>query len=252
MPITATCPGCKQTLSVQDQYAGMQGKCPTCGTVLTFPVPPPSVFPMAPSAPPPPLPDFSPAPSGGSAYAGGPPASRAPGTTFSLAGLDQMASILLPVGLFFLLLEALATFLPWVSNPLRSYSGIALGAATLFLFLCLIVGGIVATTFFVKENLALSAVIGAAFGTFSLLCLLAEMSLASRQGGTGAGLWIGFLSAIGVTAAFAALAVLQPLEWPYLKTLNLPPIFQRYGALVASQAGAFALGFLFLLMTLGA
>jgi hypothetical protein len=177
-----------------------------------------------------------------------------PATSFSVAGLDQVASILLLVGLFFLLLEALATFLPWAYSPVaaRSFSGIALSAATLFLFLCLIVGGIVATTFLVKGNLPLNALVGAAFGTFAFLYIIAEMSLASRMGGAGAGLWIGFLSAIGITAAFGVLAVLHPGEWPYLKAQNLPPIIQRYGALGAALVGAFLLGFLFLLMALGA
>jgi phage FluMu protein Com len=36
MPITARCTGCGQTLSVADCFARMQGKCPSCNTIVTF------------------------------------------------------------------------------------------------------------------------------------------------------------------------------------------------------------------------
>jgi len=156
------------------------------------------------------------------------------GGTFSLAGLDPLASITLPIGLFFLVLAALATF----------------SSGTLLFLLCLIVGAILGTTFYFKDNVRLSAVIGGALGTFVFFVMIAEISRASRFGGAGAGLWVGLLSAIGMVAPFVVLAVSHPLELPYLKTLNMPPVMQRFGALAISQIGAFLFGFLYLLITL--
>src|SRR5207244_3484262 len=154
---------------VEDQFAGMQGKCPTCGTIITFGSAPPPIFAIAPSPaePPPVFPAASPA--AASAGPGFATAAPSPTGTFSLAGLAPIASIPLPAG---------------------------------------------------------------------------------RFGGAGAGLWIGFLAAIGIVAAFVALSILRPLEWPYVKALGLPPVLQRYGALVVGQAGALLLGFLYLLITL--
>jgi hypothetical protein len=184
----------------------------------------------------------------------GPAPAAAPGgpsATFSLAGLDQIASITLPVGLFFLLLEILATLLPWRTIPLDgSISGLGGGDAILLLLVCLLVGALVGSTFFFKENLRVGALAGAAFGTFVFFVVIAEISHASRLGGgPGAGLWIGLLAAIGVLAPFATLAVLRPLQWQYLKELNLPPVLQQYGAVAFSQAAALAFGILYLLIT---
>jgi len=253
MPITATCPGCGQTLQVADEHAGAQAKCPKCGTLITFSAAPPPIIPMEPftAHPPPVLPpmpsSFSPSNSG---YAAAGPS--LPARPFALAGLDPIASILLPLGLFFLALTALSAFMPWQAQTsiVPTKSGIALANATLFLLLCLIVGGIVGTTFYFKEQLRLNAVIGGAFGTFAFFVVIGEMSRAARLGGTGWGLWIGFLSTIGVVAPFVVLAVLRPLEWPYMKTRNMPPLVQRYGALGSSQVGALLFGFVYLLTTL--
>jgi len=234
---------------VQDEHAGMQGKCPKCGTVLTFPSAAPPVLPVEPfSAQPPPV--LPPAPpllsSSAPGYAAAAPSPL--GGNFSLAGLDPVASITLPIGLFFLALTALSTFLPWQAQPSRS--GIALADATLFLLLCLMVGGIVGTTFYFKDQLQLNVVIGGGFGTFSFFVVVGEMSHHSRLGGTGWGLWLGFVSTIGVVAPFVVLAVLRPLDWPYVKTLNMPPVVQRYGALGISQIGALLFGFVYLLTSL--
>jgi phage FluMu protein Com len=254
MPITVTCPTCNQPLSAEDQYAGMNVKCPKCSTVIPLPaasaapipsaaafsaLPPPELPPL-PSGVPPPAPAFAPAaPSG-------------PGLPFSLAGLGPVASLTVPIGLFFLVLAALSTFLPWQYVPFlgQSFTGIASRNAILLLLLCLIVGGIVGSTFCFKDQLQLNAVIGGAFGTFAFFVTIAELSRAARAGGAGAGLWIGFVSAIGIVAAFVVLAVPRPFEWPYLRTLNMPPVMQRYGALIASQAGAVVFGFLYLLIAL--
>ena len=37
MAISVTCPGCKKTFNVSDQFAGKKGPCPQCKTVITIP-----------------------------------------------------------------------------------------------------------------------------------------------------------------------------------------------------------------------
>jgi len=37
MPISVTCPGCKATFNVSDKFAGKQGPCPKCKTVISIP-----------------------------------------------------------------------------------------------------------------------------------------------------------------------------------------------------------------------
>jgi len=37
MPIHVTCPGCKKRFTVSERFAGQQGPCPNCKTVLTIP-----------------------------------------------------------------------------------------------------------------------------------------------------------------------------------------------------------------------
>ena len=32
-----TCPGCRKSFNVKDEFAGRSGKCPACGAVLTIP-----------------------------------------------------------------------------------------------------------------------------------------------------------------------------------------------------------------------
>ncbi len=67
MPIYAQCP-CGQTLQVPDQYAGMQGKCPKCGSVVVFPTAAPGGAPAAPPQPAPPQPPPAQAPTAPPAY----------------------------------------------------------------------------------------------------------------------------------------------------------------------------------------
>jgi hypothetical protein len=231
----------------------MKVKCPKCETIITLPARPvPIPSPAAFSALPPPelpaQPFAVPPPDPGFTSVGLSP----PRVPFSLGGLDPFASIALPIGLFFLLLAALSTVLPWVYVPYRdqSYSGLASRNGILLLLLCLIVGGRVGTTFYFKDHLRLNTVIGAAFGTIAFFVTIAELSRASRTGGASVGLWIEFVSAIGIVAAFVVLAVPRPLEWSYLRTLNMPPVVQQYGALIASQAGGVVFGFLYLLIAL--
>src|SRR5438105_1144534 len=119
MPITVRCPNpaCGQTLSVQDEYAGMQGKCPLCGTLVTFPAAAPAL-PVIPIAPTPPS-ERSPVMAGPPPLDGAPPPApaTAPGPRnlpAFLSGFDQLALITLPTGLFFLFLLALSTVLPWL------------------------------------------------------------------------------------------------------------------------------------------
>jgi phage FluMu protein Com len=116
MAITARCPGCGQTLSVEDQHAGMQGKCPTCNTIITFPATPN----VEPAAVPPAIPLTSPAASvplaspGEPYYGGGQPRLAGPG---GLASLDPLTLTYLGLGIaiFCYLLLLISPLLSWVS-----------------------------------------------------------------------------------------------------------------------------------------
>jgi hypothetical protein len=238
---------------VQDQDAGKPGKCPVCGMAFLFPGGPAPQVPLEPFAvhPPPNVPPAFPelgAAAPGFASAG--PA--APPRPFSLLGLDQITSITLPIGLFFLFLLALSTLLPWVSGPIRSFSGLNLSGGALLLLLCMMVGATAGATLYFKENVRRSAVVGAGFGTFAFFVMIGELSRASRMGGSSVGLWLGLVAALGIIAPFIVLGVQRPLDWPHLKKLNLPPIMQRFGALAASLVGALLLGFLYLVLALAA
>jgi hypothetical protein len=48
MPIDVTCPGCQKSFRVSDQFAGKQGPCPQCKTVITIPEKKPEVVIHAP------------------------------------------------------------------------------------------------------------------------------------------------------------------------------------------------------------
>jgi predicted RNA-binding Zn-ribbon protein involved in translation (DUF1610 family) len=37
MPLTTTCPGCRSTLRIRDEFAGQQMKCPRCGAAVHVP-----------------------------------------------------------------------------------------------------------------------------------------------------------------------------------------------------------------------
>ena len=110
MPVTATCPSCNKKCQVDDQYAGKQVRCPSCGNTLTMPVPD---APMAQAIPEPP------------SAAAAEPTSGAAGANFmdtlkqSLAAfrVDALSTNLLYAGAGCLLGMVVFTFLPWFSFP---------------------------------------------------------------------------------------------------------------------------------------
>jgi hypothetical protein len=254
MPITASCPGCGQTLAVQDQFAGMQGKCPSCNTVVTFPsagsaavtpVPPPVASPPAsPVAPPPAMP--------------GPPVGAIPGPP--RLPMDPMVLTLigLGVGTFFFLLLLISLFLNWrvevitdlgsVILPRNGISfsdartGISFGdGRTLFcLTLVMLVG--VALNFVDRRFLPQCMVVAGAFATFVFLMML------GRIGSGTAGVLLGFFAALGAAAGCIWTAVRQPcvLDTPLIK--GGQSFFRTYGALLAAEAVAFGFGVLYWLL----
>ncbi len=46
MPIPVVCPGCKASFNVSDKFAGKQGPCPKCKTVISIPKPDPAKKPV--------------------------------------------------------------------------------------------------------------------------------------------------------------------------------------------------------------
>jgi hypothetical protein len=284
MPINVTCPNsnCGQALSVQEQYAGMQGQCPFCKTVFTFPniataePPLPPVPPLvAPVAAPPPIPSAPP-------MSASPPmgtwetAPPAPGPGTGLVGqFDWLTLILMACGTFFLFLYFVATMLPWITfsggeiSASRSGFAVAIGVI-LYTIDVLIMEAIVTVfllRFYLKDapvvNRLISYVVTAAawLGTFASFGLLAglfrpwglqddakrydDSDLVARA---GFGLWIAFFSALFIMGIFGFLAFRRP---PELTVNPNPNSFVRKWLLLVSIEGvAVFLGLLILLIHL--
>jgi hypothetical protein len=275
MPITAQCPnpGCGQMLQVPDEFAGMQGKCPKCDTMVTFQAPAAVGAPQAAAAGPPPPPPYQPPPPppppAASAYPAPPPAAGAPyppppapyppppGGDFTLTapgpGMtpQQLVQLIcVPAGLFFLFLLALACFLPWVV-----WSGVGQGEAGVLLILCLLMAAVVGLSYLFKGWLPFSAALGAGFTVFALFYTLSAIikfsaSIPSGAGvGIGAGVWVGLAAAIFGSGAFVTLTLFRPIESPALHSLNLP-LMKPHGGLVLAAGSAVVLGVIYLILTI--
>jgi hypothetical protein len=276
MPIIANCPNpaCGKALSVADQYAGMQGQCPFCKTVFTFPnaPPPPPVMPSpyppvqpapTPSAPPPPPPISEPQ------WRAAP---GLPAKTFGAGQLDLINLILISAGLFFLLMLFIGILCPWVSTPGGTRSGlnVAIGII-LFIFTLLIMGAV--TTAFVMSlvmknprvvNLLLSYSVTAAawLGTLTFLSALAGLfrpwalgegakfydDPATREAvraavSKGFGIWFSFFASLGVAGVFGFMAFNRPPELP-----NPNPFVRRWLLLVCALGSAAFIGLLVLII----
>jgi hypothetical protein len=231
MPINAHCPGCGQTLSVGDEFAGAQGKCPSCGTLVTFSAaggappaaPPPGAYPPAYSQP---------APGAPGAYA--PPAPVGPPRDntelFTLIGIGGAA--------FSLLLLLLSTFLAW-----GLVSGIHFGDGRIVFCLSLLLGAMLGLSFKMREWLPLSVVVAGAVGTFLLLVMLSGLHAG------GAGFWIGLFGAMGL----AGTCVWTAVRFPLLVDAPVPAaqsaFIRTFGALLGTQTLALVLGVFYWMAT---
>jgi hypothetical protein len=273
MPIVARCPNptCGQTLQVPDQYAGMQGKCPTCGTMVTFQpdptaaAPAPAAAPAAAAYTPPAAPDAytAQAPAAPGAYPPPPVVGQVPappgGPPMSPQELVQL--ICVPAGLFFLFLLIICTFLPWGppkfirgivffaeaarSAQVPNFSGIHLFDAGFFMVLCLLLGAVGSLTYLFKWLLPTVAAVGAGFGIFAVFFLLGAIT---DYGGTArVGIWLGLVAAIGTAGSFVTLAIFRPVESPTLQSLNLP-LMKPYGGLVIAGVFGAGCGVLYLIL----
>ncbi len=256
MAITTRCPGCGQTLSVDDQYGGMQGKCPTCNSLVTFPAAANVIPAAAPASMPspaaaPPMPASEP-------YFTGAPAPL-PGPA-GLGGLDPLLVTYIGLGVatFFYVLLLIATFLPWrgvgggnvsfggmtlnVDVPLVVINGTAFGDVRMLFCLTLATLILIAVNFLSRRFLPQTMVLGGAFGTFVVLMMLAWI------GGARAGVILGLIAALIATAACIWTAVRQPF---LLESPQIPggqSFFRAYGALLAAEAAALVLGVLYCLL----
>jgi hypothetical protein len=257
MPIVARCPNptCGQTLQVPDQYAGMQGKCPTCGTMVTFqPAPAAAAAVPAPAAPPPAYsPPAAPPPGAPEAYTAQAPAAPgayppppvvgqvpAPPAGPSMSPQELVQLICVPAGLFFLLLLLIACFLHWAG-----VSGVGRGDTGIFLILTLMVGTVLGLTYLFKAWLPAIAVSGAGFATFAIFFMLGGII---RYHGSGAGVWVGLVGALGLAGALITLAIFRPVDSPTLQSLNLP-LMKPHGGLVVAVMVGVGLGLLYLIVT---
>jgi phage FluMu protein Com len=257
MAITARCPGCGQTLSVDDQYAGMQAKCPTCNSLVTFPaaasavpVAAPQPLPATPPAvPPPSMPTTEPFYAGAQAPAAGPS---------GLASLDP--AMLTYIGLggatFFYVILLISAFLPWrgissanVSVPgltlnidVPAFGGTFFGDGRMLFCLTLAILIFVAVNFLNRRYLPQTMVLGGAFATFVVLMMLGWM------GGARAGVILGLIAAVFAAASCIWTAVRQPFLLETSVIPGGPSFFRTYGALLIAEAAALILGFLYCIL----
>jgi hypothetical protein len=245
MPITAQCPGCGQTLQVGDEFAGAQGKCPTCGTLVTFhaqgapaPPPPPAAPPAAGPAPPavgypqppagyPQEPAWQPGPPE-PAWQPGPP--RDYTELFTIIGISA--------GTFFLFLLFISTFGRWVPR----LSGTAFGDGRLILLLSLVLAVAVGLNFLSRKFLSLTMILAGAFGTFAFMVMV------SWIGHGGWGVIVGLIAAAGVMGACIWTAVRFPLLLEVPGAATQPAFMRTYGSLLVSQTVALVLGLLYLIL----
>jgi hypothetical protein len=251
MPITAQCPGCGQMLSVGDEFAGAQGKCPTCGSLVTFHAqgPPPAAPPPPPGppavagAPPPPAAGYPPPPppAGGPlepAWQPGPPGpyGAPPGTPRDNTELFTILGISLST--FFLVLLFISTFLRWVPGG----SGTRFGDGRLVLLLSVGMAVAVGLNFLSRTYLPLSMVVAGAFGTFVFMVMLSWVAFGQ------AGAIIGLIAAAGVMGGSIWTAVRFPLTLELPGAVAQPAFMRTYGSLLVSQTVALVSGLLYLII----
>lgn len=216
MPITITCPGCGKACMVQDEYAGMQVRCPSCPTVITVPragaapAPPP---PMA--APPPPAPGYAPPPAPGYAppppgYAPAPGYAPMPGypsgPTFDMQSLDPLTKLFSFIGLGCMGGMVLFTFLPWAGSALglRFTEGIfnllfALGSGVYF--------GLAMFVLKSKLNFNIASLVAGGLMIINGLWQMITVIQLASHGFGSFGIWLNFLAALGAAGMMATVGI---------------------------------------------
>jgi hypothetical protein len=192
-------------MNVQEEYAGQAVKCQACGTVLQVPAT-----------------GAGPAPANLNPVEAGPAPAAAPGLWAAIERgcrenrLDVVSRNLFAGGLAALLLLAVSTFFSWLTLSLGPYrllsaAGIQTPAGVLTLLLSLGAAGFAVFAFFQKPAWFVYAVYGAAiWGGLMFLYLLLQIFRAGSL--AGGGVYLGVLAALGVGAAFGALAYRQHVK----------------------------------------
>src|SRR5262245_38102401 len=232
MPITAQCPGCNQTLSVNDEFAGMQGKCPTCGAMVTFPNPGAQAA-APPPAPLPPQADFAQPPPAASSQ---PPAWDPGAAGYALPTPRDNTELFTIIGIsaatFFLLLLFISTFLRWVRGveSFPGLSGTFFGDGRLILLFSLLLTVGMGLNFLSRRFLPLIMVVAGAFATFVLVLMLAHIG-----SGAGAGVYVALIAALGIMGACIWTAVRLPLHLDVPGAATQPAFTRTYGALLGAE-----------------
>ncbi len=252
MPFNARCPNpsCGQVMAVQEQYAGMRGKCPHCGTVFAFPPLP------AGSAPP----AAAPVEAAASAPPGGPPPipTAPPGPGFLATidrlsrenGLDQPAKLAFFVGLVSMFFFLFSTLLPWVSlSRLGSVLGISTNPDGLLAFLFVLGVGIWAgMAFFTKVGFPASLVAAAGLGVYLVFDLLSIIVIVSKANATGAGLILAFIASLPIAGSFVFVSTRRPLQVEFLQKEGNAPFIRNHGPLLAAVGLGFLIGLIVLIV----
>ncbi len=235
MPLTITCPSCRQMCGVAEEHAGMQVRCPRCGGVIAVPAAPPAtpVY-TAPTYPSPPESSPPPAPTGGYeampppqtpspptqpfAFEEPPAAPRAAAPKRSaLAGLDDAAQalgldpiskILIYAGWGCLVFMALSTFLPWMGMLDYNALGISSSIGLMTLLFTLEIGFLIVFAFFLGKNPQFfQAALGLSAWWGVHATLWRFIDLVHLGGAARWGLYLALIFSLGAAGTFIAVLV---------------------------------------------
>jgi hypothetical protein len=174
---------------------------------------------------------------------GGPPAPGIPPEIL-------IPNICFPVGLGFLGLLLIATFLPWAGGYGGSVSGLKSGFGGFLFVFCLLLGTLGGLSYLFKSQQPLVSALSAGFGTYVLWYLIGVLVQFGKLGGASAGVWVGLVSALFLGAGFTVASVFRPAPWPYADSLGLAPFLKRHAVLLLAHAVAVVLGIITLILSL--
>src|SRR5439155_463363 len=128
------------------------------------------------------------------AWQPGPPAYQAAARP-PMETAELMTLIGISVGIFFIFLLIISTFLRWVSGGEGSpgFSGTRFGDSRIILLLSLALTVAVGLNFLSRRFLSLSMVVAGALGTLAFMVMVAHIGR-----GAGAGIYVGLVAALGV------------------------------------------------------
>jgi hypothetical protein len=223
MPITVTCPSCKQLCQVQDQHAGKKVRCPKCSAVIDVPLPAatPINETLPPTVPAEPL----------SAGPPGPGLKETLQQSTSAFGLDALTVKLLYAGMGCFAGMIVFTMFPWITVTSAgfgipgiqgrdvgfsfsgSWAGIQFWYGWVNILLTLAAGGFVGAVFLALKKADLFAYSLWAAAGWGLVASLWRLVNVMQAGSfSGIGLYLTLLASLGAAGTFGIIAVKQQMK----------------------------------------